>query len=164
MKFIKGLPGKRTRVYGERLLDAIRELFSIIHRRDTITSEGFQRAMETARTEVINAAVWAPPKCKQARNPAKRFRKHGDAFFRFITTPGVEPTNNPAEQAIRFAVIDRRITQGTRSETGQRRCEGIWTAIATCTQQGRSVFEYLRKAVNAHSHAQSLPTLLPAGP
>jgi transposase len=164
VKFIMGLPGKRTQVYGERLLDAIREMFRIIHRRETMTPEEFQRAMEAARSDVINAAIWAPPKCKQARNLAKRFRKHGDAYFRFITTPGVEPTNNLAEQAIRFVVIDRRITQGTRSETGQRWCERIWTVIATCTQQGRSVFEYLREAVNAYLHDQPIPSLLPAGP
>ena len=36
-----------------------------------------------------------------------------NVYFRFITTPGVEPTNDLAEQAIRFVVIDRRITQGT---------------------------------------------------
>jgi transposase len=164
VKFIKGLPGKRTQVYGERLLDAIRKLFRIIHRREAMSPERFQRAMEAARTDVINAATWVPPKCKQARNLAKRFRKHGDAYFRFITTPGVEPTNNLAEQAIRFVVIDRRITQGTRSETGQRWCERIWTAIATCTQQGRSVFEYLREAVNAYFHNHPIPALLPAGP
>jgi len=164
VKFIMGLPGKRTQVYGERLLDAIRESFRIIHRRETMTPEEFRRAMEAARTNVIDAAIWTPPKCKQARNLAKRFRKHGDAYFRFITTPGVEPTNNLAEQAIRFVVIDRRITQGTRSETGQRCCERIWTAIATCTQQGRSVFEYLREAVNANFNAQPIPSLIPADP
>ena len=58
------------------------------------------------------------PATQHGRNLAKRFGKHGEGYFRFITTPGVEPTNNLAEQAIRFVVIDRQITQGTRSETG----------------------------------------------
>jgi transposase len=163
VKFLIDLPDKRTQVYGERLLDSLRELFGIIHRRETMTPRGFQRALEKARTDVINAATWAPRR-KQAQNLANRFHRHGDAYFRFITTPGVEPTNNLAEQAIRFVVIDRRITQGTRSERGQRWCERIWTAIATCTQQGRSVFEYLREAVSAHFNDQPIPTLIPAGP
>ena len=76
----------------------------------------------------------------------------------------MSPTNNLAEQAIRFVVIDRRITQGTRSQRGQRRCERIWTAIATCAQQQRSVFEYLRHAVNAHFNDQPIPSLIRAGP
>ncbi|MFV1968954.1 MAG: IS66 family transposase [Pirellulaceae bacterium] len=163
VKFLIGLPHERTRVYGERLLDALRQMFRIIHRRETMTLKGFQRTLEKARTDVINAALWAP-RCSPAKNLAKRFRLHGDAYFRFITTPGVEPTNNLAEQAIRFVVIDRRITQGTRSQRGQRWCERIWTAIATCTQQGRSVFEYLREAVSAHFNDQPIPSLIPAGP
>ncbi len=163
VKFIKTLPGKRLQVYGERLLDALRKLFGIIHRRETMTSSGFQRALNQARTDVINAALWAP-RCKQAQNMANRFRRHGDAYFCFITTPGTEPTNNLAEQAIRFVVIDRRITQGTRSERGQRWCERIWTAIATCAQQGQSVFEYLCEAVNAHFNDQPIPSLIPDGP
>ena len=164
VKFIIGLPGKRTQVYGERLLDAIRKMFRIIHRRDTMSPTGFQRSLERVRADIINAGVWASPKCKQSRNLARRFRKHGDAYFRFITTPGIEPTNNLAEQAIRFVVIDRRITQGTRSETGKRWCERIWTVVATCSQQQRSVFEYLREAVSAAFHNQPNPSLLPAEP
>jgi len=73
----------------------------------------------------------------------------------------VELTNNLAEQAIRFVVIDRLITQGTRSETGNRWCERIWTVIATCTQQGRSVFEYLEAAVGAWFAGTEPPLLLP---
>ncbi len=31
---------------------------------------------------------------------ARRFRKHNDAFFELVTTPGIDPTNHLAEQAI----------------------------------------------------------------
>ncbi|MGO9307466.1 MAG: IS66 family transposase [Spirochaetia bacterium] len=86
----------------------------------------------------------------------------GRAIFRFLTTPGIEPTNNLAEQAIRFVVIDRRITQGTRSQRGDRWCERIWTVMATCGQQGRSVFAYLESAVTAWFHGAESPTLLPS--
>ena len=47
-----------------------------------------------------------------AQNLAKRFRQHGEAYFRFITTPGIDPTNNSAEQAIRFVVIPRHPVNG----------------------------------------------------
>jgi hypothetical protein len=104
------------------------------------------------------------PARPEARNLAERFRKHGPAYFQFITTPGIEPTNNLAEQSIRFGVIDRRITQGTRSESGRRWNERIWTVIATLTQQGRCIFTYLRDALHAVFNHQHLPTLLPAGP
>jgi hypothetical protein len=42
---------------------------------------------------------------------AKRFRKHGDAIFRFLFDFAVPPTNNGGEQSIRQLVIDSEITQ-----------------------------------------------------
>ncbi len=95
--------------------------------------------------------------------PDKKQKAYGEAYFQFITTPGIEPTNNLAEQAIRFVVIDRRITQGTRSETGRRWCERIWTTIATCAQQDRSVFDFLLKSVESHLCGALPPSLLPSG-
>ncbi len=71
------------------------------------------------------------------------------------------PTNDLAEQAIRFVVIDRLITQGARSEAGNRRRERTWTVIATCAQQGRSVFAYLEAAVAAWFADTEPPLLLP---
>ncbi len=56
----------------------------------------------------------------EAQNMAKRFRDYGEAHFEFITPPGVDPTNNVAERAISFIVIDRHVTQGTRSAKGAK--------------------------------------------
>ncbi len=164
VKFILTLPGQREKAYAERLLDALRAMFAIIHRRDRMTEPSFHRAMSRAREDILHAATWVPPRCQPAQHLARRLVTHGDAYFRFITTPGVQPTNNLAEQAIRFCVIDRKITQGTRGEPGRRWCERIWTVIATCTQQGKSVFEYLRDAVRALFNHQPIPSLNPAGP
>ena len=58
-------------------------------------------------------------------------------------------------------VIDRLITQGTRSDRGDRWCERIWTVMATCSQQGRSVFEYLEAAVAAWFRGDEAPSLRP---
>src|SRR3990172_4670664 len=148
VKFLTTLPDRVTRAYGERLLAKLRKLFRIIHRRERMAPEAFQRALERARDQLVKVGKRAPRRT-ETQNMAERFRLHGQAYFRFITTPGVEPTYNLAEQAMRFVVIDRLITHGTRSERGRRWCERIWTAIATCAQQGRSVFEYLAQAISA---------------
>ena len=81
-----------------------------------------------------------------------------------MTTPEVDPTNNSAEQAIRFVVIDRHITQGTRSETGRRWSERVWTTIATCAGQGRSVYGYMKECVGEKTgfEGQPSPSLLPS--
>jgi len=163
VKFLTTLPDKKQKAYGERLREALRELFAVIHRREKLSEAGFARKLASARAEVVRVATSRVPQGKHAQNLAKRFHKHGEAYFQFITTPGIEPTNNLAEQAIRFVVIDRRITQGTRSETGRRWCERIWTTIATCAQQGRSVFEFLLESVESHLRGAPPPSLLPSG-
>jgi hypothetical protein len=163
VKFLTELPDKVTAAYGQRVLECLRQMFHVIHRRETMDPVRFQRALEQARDELLAVGKRAPQR-SEAQNMAKRFRKHGEAYFRFITTPGVAPTNNLAEQAIRFVVIDRLVTQGTRSENGRRWDECIWTAIATCTQQGRNVFDYLRQSIDAHFTRKPPPSLLPAGP
>ena len=116
-----------------------------------------------ARDEVLRRGTSNVPATRASGNLAKRLEAHGASYFRFITEPGVEPTNNLAEQAIRFVVIDRRITQGTRGERGDRWCERIWTVMATCSQQGRSVFAYLEAAVAAWFAGEEAPSLLPRG-
>jgi transposase len=164
VKFLLTLPGREDQTYGCRVRDALRELFGVIHRREKMTATGFRKAMEVAREHVLWAGTTFVPDTKHARNLAKRFREHGKAYFRFVTTPGVEPTNNLAEQAMRFVVIDRRVTQGTRSEKGRRWCERIWTVIATCAQQGREVFQFLLDSIQSRLLGTSPPSLLPSGP
>jgi transposase len=163
VKFLTTLPDARDRAYGTRLREALRELFGVIHRRESMTADQFRARLGAARAEVLRRGTHDVPPTNHCRNMAKRFKEHGESYFRFITTPGVEPTNNLAEQAIRFVVIDRLITQGTRSEAGNRWCERIWTVIATCGQQGRSVFAYLEAVVEAWFDGTEAPSLLPGG-
>ena len=141
--------------------EALRRLFAVIHRREQLSAQEFKNRLEAARAEVMRRGTTDVPGTKHSRNLAKRFEQHGESYFRFITSPGVEPTNNLAEQAIRFVVLDRLVTRGTRSEAGNRWCERIWTVIATCAQQGRSVFEYLEAAVGSWFADTEPPMLLP---
>ena len=150
VKFLTTLPDARDRAYGEGLREALRGPL----RGDPPTggsgrSEHSGGRLEAARDEVLRRGTHDVPATRASTNLAARLESHGGSYFRFITTPGFEPTNNLAEQAIRFVVIDRRITQGTRCERGDRWCERIGTVMATCSQQGRSVFAYLEAAVAA---------------
>lgn len=163
VRFLAEHPQATNQTYGKRVLTAIRELFAIIHRRDAFPTErAFHGALEDQGIEVWTQAVHRVPGTKEAQNLANRFHEHGWEYLRFITTPGVEPTNNLAEQAIRFVVLDRRVTQGTRSVAGRRWCERIWTAIATCVQHGRSTFDFLSESVVAFFSDTPPPTLLPS--
>lgn len=160
IKFLVTHPERRNREYGQRVLQAAREMFALFHRREKMSARRFALECEDAANELCGAAKFHVPRTPEAQNLADRFWQHGESYLRFLTTPGVEPTNNLAEQAIRFVVIDRHVTQGSRSEAGQRWLERIWTAIATCTQQGRSVFAFLHESIVAHFQQHPPPSLL----
>ncbi len=171
IKYLAGLHDAETKAYGKRLLAAVKEMFKIIHNRADFSSEAFTCAMKRAREAIMEIALNDVPsrldkngkeQKREAFNMAKRFRENGKAYFEFITTPGMGPTNNLAEQAVRFVVIDRRITQGTRSENGRESNERLWTVVGTCALQGRSAFEFILTAVRAYFHNEPAPSLLPA--
>jgi transposase len=164
VKFLTTLPDRVTANYGRRVLDCLKSIFKLVHGREQMDTARFQRQIEAARDTLVKTAKAAPLACPEAANLAKRFREHGDAYTRFITTPGIDPTNNLAEQAIRFVVLDRKVTQGTRSEGGQRWSERIWTTLATCAQQGRNVYCFIRDAVHAHFTNAPVPSLMPSAP
>jgi transposase len=162
VKFLVDHPNATNRRYGEMLLGHLRKLFGIIHRRVSYASaDTFQRALAAARDALLCDAIMEPASAREAGNLQHRFFLHGESFFRFITDPTIDPTNNVAEQAIRFVAIHRRMTQGTRGQAGQRWCERIWTVVASCAQQGRSVFEFLKTAVTNYFKGEPAPSLLP---
>ena len=99
-----------------------------------------------------------PPK---SATLAERFRKHGDAMFRFLFDPTVPPTNNAAEQTLRQAIIDRRITQSSRFLMGRQWNARIWTVLATCRKQGRSSWQFIRNALSAYYFQTPTPPILP---
>ena len=160
LKFLTTLPDPDTAAYGQDILDAVRKLFHVFHQREQMSPPAFAAALADAREAVLAAALVDALLAAEAQNIANRFRHHGEAYFQFITTPGIEPTNNLAEQAIRFVAIDRHITQGTRSPRGRTWCERIWTLLATCAQQSRSAFDFLCEAVEAHFNGRPAPTLV----
>jgi transposase len=150
VKFLTEHPQENNRAYGERVLLELRELFKKMHHPQRYRDEeSFRTHLEVQGYAVWTAATENVPDTPVACNLANRFEKYGESYLKFITTPGIEPTNNVAEQAIRFVVIDRKITQGTRSEIGRQWCERIWTVMATCAQHGWNVYDFLQQSVQA---------------
>jgi transposase len=163
VKFLTTLSDPVTRRYGQKLLTKIKCLFRIWHRRDQMPQDKWERAAQRAADAVRKRARRAPPRT-EAQNIAQRFRDYPTSYFTFFKLPGVEPTNNSMEQRMRFVAIDRKITQGTRSERGRRWCERMWTVLATCVQQGRSAFQFLYQSIVAHFSGHAPPPLLAIPP
>jgi len=151
---------KKLSRWGNLLLEWLKKLFKTLHSRSRYTSEGFERAMEQIKQGFLSR-IRRPPDHKLAKKLARRFKaKAAEDYFRFLTEPNVEPTNNGTERQIRPVVIDRRITQGTRGDAGMRWCERIWTILATCKKQERNVFDFIHHRLLAHWNNTRYPELL----
>ncbi len=79
-------------------------------------------------------------------------------LWAFINVEDVTPTNNAAERALRHAVIWRKLSFGTRSDSGSRFVETMLTVVEICRQRNCNALDYIIRAVEAR---QSAPNLLP---
>jgi len=159
IKFMTDLPDKVTANFGRRVLEAVGRMFALIHRRAELTEAGYRRQLRRVRDKIVKLIRGAPNR-NEPRNLKKRFAEHGDSYFTFMDHHGVDPTNNRTEQKIRFVVIDRKVTQGTKGRIGQMWCERIWSTIATARQRGRPLFQFLLDTFNAHIRGKLTPSLI----
>lgn len=68
---------------------------------------------------------------------AKRLRHYSQELFTFVRDPLVPATNNSAERSLRPLVIARKISGGTRSETGSTTRMVLASMFATARLQGQ---------------------------
>ena len=80
---------------------------------------------------------------KKAMTLQGRIRRYTKEWLTFLDHPGVPPTNNLAEQAVRFLVILRKVTFGSRTRAGARRLGAMMTVIQTAKRQGKNVIRFL---------------------
>ncbi len=132
----------------------IERLASQCAEKDRVNAELAAHALK-----VVRAIKGARASRSGIANLKKRFKEHAAGYLRFLGER-IAPTNNVAERALRHCVIDRKVTQGTRGETGERWCECVWTVVSACRKQGRSAFEFFREALRAYTNDAPAPSLL----
>jgi len=124
--------------------------------------EALKAEIAPIQTELRALLEAASPKSRRTRwhrRFANNLLKVWPALWTFTAVPGVEPTNNPAERALRAPVIHRKVSLGTQSETGERFAERALSAATTCRQQRRSLFTYLSELLTAHNRSDPFPAL-----
>lgn len=97
----------------------------------------------------------------EVRTLARLFFTQTERMFAFIRYPGVEPTNNSSERALRTAVQWRKTSFGNRSKKGEIATARLLTAAGTCKMQQRNVLEFLAETVRLHRAGLPTPSLLP---
>ena len=96
-------------------------------------------------------------RCQPNRRLASHLLKHAIQWFWFLIDPAIDATNYRGEQAIRPAVVNRKVWGGNRTWVGARWQSILTSVIRTCEQRAARSFDFLVSALYAPN-----PTLLPA--
>ena len=157
---------------GTALLKQQEKLFELWHRvRDgTLARCEFALVVKDIRCqikELLQEAADYEITSKETTPLAKTVRtcrqllKVETAMWLFVTTEGVEPTNNAAERAIRPAVIWRRTSFGSQTQDGSIFVARMLTVVTTLKSQQRNIMEFMTQAVAAARTCDQAPSLLP---
>jgi transposase len=90
------------------------------------------------------------------RRLAAHLRSHALAWFWFLIDPSIDATNYRAEQAIRPAVVNRKVWGGNRTWAGARTQVVLMSVLRTCAQRLHPAFDFLVQAL-CRPRPQPLP-------
>lgn len=103
-----------------------------------------------------------PRRVPEHERLAQHLWDHSEQWFGFLTDPAVEATNWQAEQAIRPAVVNRKVWGGNRTAAGAHAQEVLMSVLETCRRQARSALDHVSQTLRAvGSLLLPRPELLP---
>ena len=149
--------GKQGHEFSRGVFAAWRAYQHEHHDRDRLAAD--IAPIQTGLRRLLEEASPKSRRTRWHRRFANNLLKVWPALWTFVSVEGVEPTNNPAERALRAPVIHRKLSLGSQSKDGERFAERALSAAATCRQQRRSLFTYLSELLVAHSRGDPFPAL-----
>jgi transposase len=137
----------RARHFGTRLKELLKEGLRLWH--EYHDQRGQLRGFEQ-RARSLQAAMarhLRPRRLVDADNQRllDQFGRHHAKgnLLRFLEDPRVEPTNNTSERGFRFAVIQRKVSQCSKTAGGAEAFAAFASVIKTAMRQGKDVVEWL---------------------
>jgi transposase len=126
---------------------AMRALFGaaihLHHQRSALPPDHFQQQLARL-AKICDWLLKRPLSQPEALKLQRRYRKHRLSLFVFLERSDVPPTNNVCEQALRSAVVHRKVTGGFRSAWGAKTYAALASVIDTAALKGVSAFAALQ--------------------
>lgn len=116
--------------------------------RDELSPHGLRVAIGRLEARTDRLLVWRPTDDNN-RKLLKHLHNERQALFTFLKNPQVEATNWRAEQAIRPAVVTRKVFGGNRTWKGARTQQILTSILRTCHQQGRNALTWIEQLVRS---------------
>jgi len=91
---------------------------------------------------------------------AAHLHRHAAQLFSFLRFKGIDATNHRAEQAIRPAVVNRKVWGGNRTEAGAVAQSILMTVLFTAAKLKRDGLQFISQVLR--SSPGQRPLLLPS--
>lgn len=153
LRRLRGLLAVATRG-AARLPRALIALFTAaIHRRNEhlagrLTALELERSRDAGEEELlrlVRARRWVPA----YETLCDHLHRHFSQWLTFLSAPEVEATNWPAEQAIRPAVVNRKVWGGNRTRAGAEAQAVLTSVWQTARRQGLVALDFVSQALCA---------------
>lgn len=148
----------RVAQVGQAMLDTLNRLMHIVYTQRESPGDGTPGAADLAQLRQMCECHRNDPH-EKLKAVAREFLNDWEVIVRPVNEPHLPLTNNAAEQALRHWVISRRLSQGTRSESGSRALAMLASVIDTCRRRGAATWRYIGAVIRAARQGLPLPTL-----
>ena len=145
--------------FPKKAKEFLRDALALRDRRDarTISAHGLAVARGRLEKRLDRLLAW-----NLSNEANRRFQahlaRHRDEILTFLYHPDIEATNWPAEQAIRPAVVNRKVFGGNRTRAGAHAQEVLGSLFATCVQWKQDALSFLSNLIcTPRADALSLP-------
>ena len=151
-----------TAIYGRGLMEMSNEMFHHWHLFQDGEIDRQKLALEIEPLQYrmracLELASQDSKVLSKAQGISRDLLRQWKSLWTFVSEPGVVPTNNAAEQAVRKAVLWRKSSFGANSQAGCRYVERMLTLIGTAKLRGIGLLNWMTDAVNARLQGKPAP-------
>lgn len=135
-------------LFAPRMKRLFLKAIALQRRRQTLatsTVEQYCARFRGSLREILNLQ----PKSVEGQRLLKRYQKIRDHLLLFLPDETIPPTNNASEQALRWSVIFRKVTNGFRSDWGAELFAQVRSLVNTAKRQGISAFDAISRALTS---------------
>jgi transposase len=111
-----------------------------------ISAHGLAVARGRLQGQLLHA-LWSRKTNIANERFAQHLWNHRDHLLTFLTIRGVDATNWRAEQALRPAVVNRKVWGGNRTPAGSHAQAILASVLQTCQLQGRDALDFLNQTL-----------------
>ncbi|MFQ6072605.1 MAG: transposase [Methanosarcinales archaeon] len=122
--------------------NGIKQIFQYAKETEKQINQKNRASEYAAFVEILDSFTTIDWNHHDVKRLAKRALKYKHELFTFVLIPGIEPTNNRAERALRPCVVQRKIWGGHRTDEGAKNRDILMSIIGSSKLQKKNFFNY----------------------